>query len=164
MERGVITIHRSKEGEPKLVPLLPEDVELARKMRDRYPGFPAQHFFRSHKGDHGGVKEGVPFNEKRLRRAWRKACDALGIEYVPPYPATKHSTVTALREEGLSPEEIKRATGHRSNMAFDRYFQTDDDARRLVFAKARRGGQGVVHLEASGAQVEPGFPVSPPRK
>jgi hypothetical protein len=39
--------------------------------------------------------------------------------------------------EGFSPEEIKKATGHKSNRAFERYYQTDDNARRLVFSKAR---------------------------
>jgi hypothetical protein len=39
--------------------------------------------------------------------------------------------------EGFSPEEIKKATGHKSNRAFERYYQTDDNARRLVFSRAR---------------------------
>jgi len=87
------------------------------------------------------------------------------MKHVPEaiIPEIRTEPQSGNHDAGGTIEEIKRATGHRSNKAFDRYFQTDDDAPRMVFAKARRGGQEVVHLEASGVHVEPGFPVAPSR-
>jgi len=74
----------------------------------------------------------------------------LGIDGVPLYRGTKHSTVTAMRRSGLSPEEIKRATGHATNKAFDRYLQVDEDDLRKMFATVRRGN--TVHFKESGGK------------
>ena len=60
------------------------------------------------------------------------------MEGVPLYRGTKHSTVTAMRGDGYSPEEIKRATGHSTNKAFDRYLHIDEDEIRKIFATGRR--------------------------
>jgi hypothetical protein len=57
-----------------------------------------------------------------LWKAWHKACFNLGIEGVDLYGGTRHSSATDLRKY-FSPEQIKQATMHSTNKAFERYFQ-----------------------------------------
>ena len=72
---------------------------------------------------------------------FRSACNNLGISGVPLYPGTKHSTVTAAKEQ-MSPEEIKKyLTGHKTNKAFDRYLLIDAKTQREATAKIRKGGK-----------------------
>ncbi len=49
------------------------------------------------------------------------------------YGGTRHSTATALREH-FTPEQIKRATMHSTNQAFERHFQTDGEDLRKIYA------------------------------
>ena len=51
------------------------------------------------------------------------------------YGGTRHSSVTALRED-FTPEQIKRATMHSANQAFERCYRTDDDELRKIYAVA----------------------------
>jgi integrase len=134
LERGSIFIPHPKEGTPKWVPMVKEDVEMARAYKDAYPGFPDQHFFRSCKGEEG-VAPDVPFNQKRLPKWWKKACANVSVHGVDLYGGTRHSSATALREF-CTPEEIKRATMHSTNQAFERYFQTDGEELRKIYAIA----------------------------
>jgi len=46
---------------------------------------------------------------------------------------TKHSSTTALRKY-RTPEEIKRATMHSTNKAFERYFRMELDDVRDIYA------------------------------
>ena len=105
---------------------------MARTYKEAFPGFPEHNFFRSCKGEEG-VAPDVPFNEKRLYKWWKKACANLGVEGVDLYGGTRHSSVTALREF-CTPEEIKRATMHSTNQAFERYYQTDGEELRKIYA------------------------------
>jgi integrase len=77
LERRSLFIPHPKEGTPKWIPLTDEDVERARALKEAYPGFSDQHFFRSCKGEKG-VAPDVPFNQKRLYKWWKKACANLG--------------------------------------------------------------------------------------
>ena len=69
--------------------------------------------------EHG---EGKPFGEKYFYKWWKRACSNLGIEGVDLYGGTKHSTVTALENEGWLYDEIKTASGISTNEAFDSIF------------------------------------------
>lgn len=55
----------------------------------------------------------------------------LGIENLDLYRGTKHTKITAASER-LTPERIKRGTGHSTFKAFERYFQRE--ARNAVKA------------------------------
>jgi hypothetical protein len=66
-----------------------------------------------------------------------KACKNLGIEGVDLYGGTRHSSARALRQY-CSPEEIRRATMHSTNKAFERYFQMESDDLRQMYESARR--------------------------
>jgi integrase len=138
LDRGVLFVTKAKEGNHKVVPLIDEDVELARQTMKELPGFPEQHFFR-HAQNLNRAKEGDRHGKHYLAKWWNRACKNLGVDGVPLYRGTKHSTVTAMwREEGFSPEEVKKATGHSTNKAFDIYLHADENKIREMFAAGRR--------------------------
>jgi len=51
------------------------------------------------------------------------------------YGGTRHSSARALRRH-YSPEEIKRATTHATNQAFERCFQIEGEDLREIYARA----------------------------
>jgi len=132
LHNGRILINESKTGEPKYIYLLPDDVKL---LRQQPKGFPTLCFFRHIKG-RGGNAPGSPFGKGYLYKWWKKACSNLRIEDVDLYGGTRHSSAIALRQ-GLTPEEIKRATGHRTQTAFDRYLEIQGDELRAIYAQTR---------------------------
>ena len=71
-----------------------------------------------------------------------KACKNLGIEGVDLYGGTRHSSAKALRAY-RTPEEIKRATMHSTNKAFERYFQIESDDLRKIYSKTKRTSKSV---------------------
>ena len=129
---GVVLIPYPKEKRPKTVPLLQEDVDLLIS----FPrGLPDLYFFR-HVSGVSGVTAGQRFGEKYLYKWWKKACKNLGVDSVDLYGGTRHSSARALREF-CSPEEIKRATMHTTNKAFERYFQIELDDVRGIYKKTK---------------------------
>lgn len=53
------------------------------------------------------------------------------------YGGTRHSSARALREFH-SPEEIKRATMHTTNKAFERYFQIEIEDVRKIYGNTKK--------------------------
>ena len=139
LESGYIFIPDPKENKAKAVPLIPEDIELLFSFPRGLPDLP---FFR-HPSGLKGVKAGQKFGDKYLYKWWKRACKNLGIEGVDLYGGTRHSTVIALRQFA-SPEQIKRATMHSTNKAFERYFRIESDEVREVY-KLTQGGPRVGH-------------------
>lgn len=140
LNNGRILIRESKTGEPKYVYLLDDDIRL---LKEQPKGFPELYFFRHIKG-RGGNPPGSKFGKSYLYKWWRKSCEKLSIEGVDLYGGTRHSTAVALRQRlKLTPEEIKRATGHRTATAFDRYLQIQGDELRAIYAQARGGVVGI---------------------
>lgn len=144
--QGYITIPSPKEKKPKIVPILPQDAEIVRSLPKGFPELP---FFR-HLPGISGCTAGEPFGEKYFYKWWKKACANLGIEGVDLYGGTRHSSARALRQY-RTPEEIKRATMHSTNKAFERYFQIEAEDLRGIYQDAeadnglitkKRGGQG----------------------
>ena len=136
LDQGFLRIRNAKEGRPKLVPILEEDSELIGQIRDEVPrGLPGLPFFRDSAG-RMGIPAGKPFGRDYLYRWWKRAAAALGIDGVGLYAGTKHSTVQAL-DSWFGKEEIKDATGHRTNAAFERYYGRKPDRQRKVYRKAR---------------------------
>jgi integrase len=129
---GYLIIPHPKEKKPKLVPLLEEDVEALQKIP---AGFPNSPFFRHPRGIKWCVAE-APYGNRYLYKWWKKACAKLGIEGVDLYGGTRHSSAIALRKYN-TPEEIKRATMHTTNKAFERYFQLEADDLRRIYQGTR---------------------------
>lgn len=141
---GYLFIPHPKEKKPKLVPLLEEDVEIIRT----FPrGVPALPFFR-HVAGISGTRENEPFGARYLYKWWQKACSNLGVEGVDLYGGTRHSSAKALRHF-CSPEEIKRATMHSTNKAFERYFQMESDDLRTIYGKTRGAKKALKNFSAS---------------
>ena len=131
-ENGYFLVRRPKEGGTKWVPMIEEDRAL---LRDMTRGFPASPFFRSCAGEPGVAPE-EPFALCRLYNWWKKACKNLGVEGVDLYGGTRHSSASALRAD-FSPEQIKGATMHATNVAFERYFQTGPNDLKDLYTAAR---------------------------
>lgn len=129
---GVVIIPHPKEKRPKTVPLLQEDVDSLKSLPR---GFPDLYFFR-HVSGISGVQAGERFGERYFYKWWKRACENLGVEGVDLYGGTRHSSARALRKF-CSPEEIKRATMHTTNKAFERYFQIELDDVRGVYQKTK---------------------------
>ena len=128
---GYLLIPHPKEKALKRVPLLEEDVELLRSLPRGLPELP---FFR-HPPGIKGCRAGAAYGEKYFWKWWKRACDNLGIEGVDLYGGTRHSSALALRAEGCSPEQIRRATMHATNKAFERYYRVEADEVRDVYRK-----------------------------
>lgn len=119
--RSLIAVY-TKEGDPKHVYLVQDDIEILKQFPNT---FPMARFFR-HEGGIQSVKAGDPFGEKYLYKWWKKACANLGVEGVDLYGGTKHSTLRYLRKH-RSYEDCKLASGHKTNKALDRYIQDQSD-------------------------------------
>lgn len=72
-----------------------------------------------------------------------KACEEIGLGGVPLYPGTRHTTVTETARM-LGSEEAKKASGHRTNKAFERYNQAINDGAYQVVSKIRAKMTGKV--------------------
>ncbi len=131
---GVFLIPDNKENDPKIIPILDEDIELYESMpktldRDLY-------FFRHVKGN-GSAKPGQKFGKDLLYNWWKEACKNLNIEGVDLYGGTKHSTTTALGAHFSENELMDHGTTHKSNKAFRRYMQADKSKSLTVYQKAQ---------------------------
>ena len=139
-----IVIRKHKVGrQPKIVRLLDEDIALL----DELPrGMPSMPLFR-HDVPGDGVKAGQRFGTAAFYRAWKRACSDLGIRGVDLYGGTRHSSAISLyKDAGLSPEEIKKATGHKTSIAFTRYFRLDIDDVVEIHAHASPGVPGKIDI------------------
>lgn len=139
---GYLIIPDPKEKRPKLVPLLDKDIELIRSLPR---GFPELRFFRHVKGI-SGCAEGKPFGKKYFYKWWVRACKELGIKGVDLYGGTRHSSAIALRKY-RTPEEIRRATMHSTNKAFERYFRMESDDLRDIYSDTISKKGEVIKLE-----------------
>lgn len=135
LERKRITLRKetTKERKEKYIFLIDEDVELLRSLPKGFPNLP---FFRHLKGN-GAAKPGQQFGHDYLYKWWKKACSELKIEGVDLYGGTRHSTVIYLREQGYTPEEVKRASMHSTNKAFERYLQITANELRPIYGATR---------------------------
>jgi hypothetical protein len=134
---GYFVIPHPKEKKPKIIPMLPEDIELYKS----FPiGMPDLYFFR-HDGATGTAKPGARFGKNFLYKYWIKACKALRIAGVDMYGGTRHSKTTALGDYFSKEELREHGTLHSTNKAFDRYLQTESKASIKIYEKAREIGK-----------------------
>lgn len=120
LDQGVILIPHPKEKQPKFIPLLPEDLAMLQELPRVLPDI---YFFRH---PDNGSRLGLRFGRKYLYNQWKKACDEIRIEGVGLYGGTRHSSAIALRHHA-TPEQIRQATMHSTNKAFERYYRTSSD-------------------------------------
>lgn len=128
LSNGYLYFPHPNEKKYKSVPILQEDVKILKSFGQSVPGLP---FFR-HDISVSGAKINEPFGQRYLYKWWKKACENLGIEGVDLYGGTRHSSARALRAY-RTPEEIKRATMHTTNKAFERYFNIEAEDLRNIY-------------------------------
>ena len=131
-KNGFLIIPHPKEKRPKIVPLIDEDLRLLGKIA---LSFPHLYFFR-HNKKVKGCKPGQQFGEKYFYKWWIKACSNLGIKGVDMYAGTRHSSALALTEFA-TPEQIKRATMHSTNTAFERYYKVTKGQVKSIYESTR---------------------------
>ena len=137
---GFFVVPSPKEKKPKLIAMLPNDIELYQSMP---LGLPNLYFFRHIKGN-GTAKPGGQFGKDYLYKWWKKACSNLGIEGVDLYGGTRHSTTTALSEH-FSKEQLRESgTMHSTNEAFERYMQSKKNDSLKVYQKVREIKEGII--------------------
>jgi integrase len=150
---GVVNIRHNKERKPKIIPLLDEDVQLVKSLPR---GLPHLYFFRHEKRKGVHADKRGRFGKDYLYKWWKVACKNLGVEGVDLYGGTRHSSATALREH-CSPEQIKGATMHSTNAAFQRYFTMPMEDVRAIYAKTgkpKKGKGEVVEVDFQRAEHE----------
>jgi integrase len=141
LDRSCIWIrnHKTKRHTkaPKAIPLLQEDIDFIQSLPR---GFPKMPFFRRDVGG-GGRHASTSFGKHYLIDVWNKACQAVGVENVGLYGGTRHTTCQYLRQQGKTPEEVKRFTDHSTNTAFDRYLeiQIEEKIEGVMLARTTNG-------------------------
>jgi integrase len=152
LNRGCILIPHPKEREPKYVWLCEDDINLLRS-EIKYSQGVGMYFFR-HRSDRGGAKRGQRFGQRYLYHYWRQSCRNLGLQGLDLYGGTRHTSAIALRQQGLTPESIKRAMGTKTAEAFSRYLQITAEEMRGVYNKTKNY-KGVIKLSDHQKVVKP---------
>lgn len=140
LSNGYLYFPHPKEKKYKSVPLVREDVEILRSFGPSVPGLS----FSRHDVGGSGTTPNEAFGPRFLYKWWKKACQNLGVEGVDLYGGTRHSSARALRVY-RTPEEIKRATMHTTNKAFERYFDIEAEDLREIYQDAGK----VIRLDKS---------------
>ncbi len=155
-QRGIIIFPHPKEKRAKIIPLIPEDIEIVRSLPLT---FDRNAFFFRHESGKGGTHPGQHFGGTRLYHAWRNACRRMGVDGVSVYPGTKHSTAMGLRAVA-TPEEIRAMTLHSTSEAFNRYFNTSGEAlrdllgRRKTVISESASDNGLITFSSSGGHSQ----------
>ena len=142
LEQKRILIKHTKEGDPKFIYLIDEDIELLKDFPEGIGDLYQDLYFFRHLKGMKGIPENKRFGKHFFADYWKRACKNLGIENVDLYGGTRHSTVQALRKNGLTPEQIKLASGHTTNKAFSRYFELSEDDLRKTYSITRHQQTG----------------------
>lgn len=145
---GYFVIPKPKEKKPKLVPMLPEDIELFNSLT---PGFPDLYFFRHLKSLNGAIA-GERHGRKLWNNWWKRACSNCGVEGVDMYGGTRHSTTHALTSFYTEAELRDWGTMHGTDKAFARYAQGEKKGKieiinRLQDLRKERKSAKVIDLE-----------------
>jgi integrase len=146
-KNGILEIKRptKKKNKKLTLRLIDEHILEIRELKKRHPGMPHLPFFR-HVSGISGVQANEPFGEKYFYKWWKMACEELGIKGLDLYGGTRHTTTTALAKKA-GKENAKKASGHETNKAFERYCQyQDDDTFELVRIAAEMKGK-VIEFE-----------------
>jgi len=141
LRAGRIEVYRTKENKPKLIELIQEDIDYLKSLPAE---FPELYFFRHLKKMPGlpYSKVGTKFGDALLNSWWKIACKNLGVEGVPLYPGTRHSTLTDINEK-YGYEAAQDQSGHTTREALKRYLVRNRDSKKALYSYARRGKEKV---------------------
>jgi hypothetical protein len=142
-KNGVLIIRRptKRKNHFKTIRLVPEHIEELQSLRKQFPGLPELPLFR-HLGNQKNARAGEVFGPKYFRNWWNKACENLGIEGLDLYGGTRHTTTTEIARN-VSSDAARKASGHETNRAFDRYCQIQDstafEMAKVTLEKRKKG-------------------------
>lgn len=89
-------------------------------------------------------RTGRIYSRKTIQDIWRKACIAAEVDHVPPYRATKHSTLSELARV-LTPQQLQGLARHKKFDTTRMYFGEDADPK----AEAQTARQALVDAQMS---------------
>ena len=142
---GVMFFHypTKKKNNSKVVRLVPEDQERMNDLISETPGLPNMPIFRHAPGSPQGSDDKI-FGKNYMYKIFRHACKELGIAGLDLYGATRHTTTTEIAKLAGS-ENAKKASGHMTNKAFERYCQAQDETgfkmATLIRKKSQKDGK-----------------------
>jgi integrase len=134
---GWLTIHNptKTKNKFKVIKLHEDHINEWRNIQSKYPALPGVLFFRHVKGI-SNLRPNAKFGVNYLYKQWNKAAALIGLEGVPLYPGTKHTTATETAKL-LGTNKARDASGL-TNKAFDRYCQVENNASYEVVAEIRK--------------------------
>jgi integrase len=80
-------------------------------------------------------RTGRPYHSNVVRQLWIEACETADVEYLPLYQAMKHTTLTALRDAGVSIDDVQALARHRDPRTTEIYDLRDDARRKRALEK-----------------------------
>lgn len=119
----------------KYIRLHKDHVDEWRSLQNEYPALTGVPFFR-HMPGISGCTANEKFGDKYLYKWWAKACEQVGLEGVPLYPGTKHTTATETAKL-MGSDKARNASGL-TNKAFDRYCQVENNGAFEVVTEIRK--------------------------
>ncbi len=69
------------------------------------------------------------YSRKTIQNMWRTACEAAEVDHVPPYRATKHSTLSELAKV-LTLQQVQALARHQNIETTRMYFGENADPKR----------------------------------
>lgn len=157
LEYGILTIYRPTKSRGKLqvktVRLIENHIWLIADIQSKKPGLPHMPFFR-HVSGIKGIQAEAPFGQKYFKKWWDKACQNLGVQGLDLYGGTRHTTTTALAR-AVGRDGARKASEHKTNKAFDRYCQIQDDSAfemAKITAELKGKGAKVIKLDKKKSQ------------
>ncbi|MCH8891335.1 MAG: site-specific integrase [Myxococcales bacterium] len=71
-------------------------------------------------------RTGKIYSRETIQNLWRRACRVAGVDFIPPYRATKHSTLSELARV-LTPQQLQGLARHKKFETTRGYFGEDAD-------------------------------------
>jgi integrase len=118
-QAGTVRLYDSKNGEPRVFPMMPELRQVLEAERDLSTG----DYVWWRTGDLRLTAGDGPV--KRFNKTWRKACKAAGLEGRIPHDF-RRSAVRNLVKAGVPEKIAMELTGHKTRSVFDRYHITNE--------------------------------------
>lgn len=142
-DNGYLTIHNptKRKNKFKTIQLHSDHIAEWKAQQQKYPALPNMPFFR-HISTITKGKVNEVFGANYLCKQWNRACKLVGLEGVPLYAGTKHTTATETAKR-FGTEKALNVSGI-SNKAFVRYCQVErSDALEIVteIRKAKKTGK-----------------------
>jgi integrase len=144
--RVILRRENSKNGEPRILPLVGELADIIARRRQARPyktktGEPALSEFVFH-------RRGRPVGD--IRKAWRTACERAGLPDLL-FHDLRRSAVRNLDRDGISQSVAMAITGHKTASVYRRYRIVNEDDIRAALGRVQNGNQTrkVIRLAAA---------------